>query len=142
MAHVFSIAEREAFLAEVRVAVVAIAARDRGPLAVPVWYAYAPGGEIGLWMDGASAKVRELRREGRLTLCVQDATRPYRYVSVEGPVTGIAPIDVERELRPLIARYLGADAVEAYLAGFGGADGVRGDVWVRVAPAHWRAEQL
>ncbi len=142
MAHVLSIAEREAFLAEARVAVLSVAAPGRGPLAVPVWYAYTPGGEIGLWMDGDSLKLRRLQREGRLSLCVQDATRPYRYVSVEGAVTGIAPIDCERELRPLIARYLGADGVEPYLATFGGADGVRGDVWVRVAPAHWRAEQL
>lgn len=142
MAHVFSQVEREAFLAEVRVAVVAIGATGRGPLAVPVWYAYAPGGEIGLWMDGASAKVRHLRREGRMTLCVQDATPPYRYVSVEGKLTGIAPIDVERDLRPLVARYLGAAAVDAYIEGYGGPDGLRGDVWVRVAPRHWRAERL
>ena len=39
-------AEREAFLAEVHVAVVAIAEEGRAPLAVPVWYAYEPGGEI------------------------------------------------------------------------------------------------
>lgn len=142
MPQVLSTAEREALLAEVRVAVVAIAAETRGPLAVPVWYAYAPGGEIGLWMDGVSAKVRHLRREGRLTLCVQDATPPYRYLSVEGRVIGIAPIDVERDLRPLVARYLGADAVDSYLDGYGGAEGLRGDVWVRVAPRHWRAEQL
>ena len=142
MAHVLSIAEREAFLADVRVAVVSIAARGRAPLTVPIWYAYSPGGDIGLWMDGASLKVRQLRREGRLSLCVQDTTRPYRYVSVEGAVTQIAPIDWDHELRPLVARYLGADAVEAYLATFGGPDGVRGDVYVRVAPARWRAEQL
>lgn len=137
-----SVAEREAFLAEARVAVVSIAASSRGPLAVPVWYAYAPGGDIGLWMDGSSAKVRHLRREGRLTLCVQDTTRPYRYVSVEGAVAGIAAIDCERELRPLVARYLGAAEVDAYLASFGGPDGLAGDVWVRVVPARWRAEVL
>jgi len=142
VAHVLSPAEREALLAEVRVAVVAIGATGRGPLAVPVWYAYVPGGEIGLWMDGASSKVRHLRREGCLTLCVQDATPPYRYVSVEGAVTDIAPIDVARDLRPLIARYRGAAAVDATLDSYGGPEGLRGDVWVRVAPRHWRAEQL
>ena len=142
MAHVLSIAEREAFLAEARVAVISIACSGRGPLSVPIWYSYAPGGELGLWMDAASRKVTLLRREGHLTLCVQDTARPYRYVSVEGPVTQINPIDCDTELRPLVARYLGTAAVDGYLAGFGGPEGVRGDVYVRVRPEHWRAEQL
>lgn len=142
VARLLTIIERETFLAEARVAVVAIAAPGRGPLAVPVWYAYSPGGTLGLWMDAASAKVRHLRREGRATLCVQDTTLPYRYVSVEGAVLDIAPIDVEQHLRPLVTRYLGAAAVDAYLAGFGGAEGLRGDVWVRLTAERWRAELL
>lgn len=142
MAHVLSPAEREAFLAEVRVAVVAIAVPGRGPLTVPLWYAYTPGGDIGLWMDGDSHKIKCLRRQGRLSLCVQDTARPYRYVSVEGPVTHIAPIDWTLELEPLVARYLGTTEAANYLAAFGGPTGVEGDVYVRVQAAHWRAEQL
>jgi hypothetical protein len=142
MAHVLSSDERETFLAGVRVAVLSIAAPGRGPLSVPIWYAYSPGGEIGLWMDGASRKVECLRRAGRLTLVVQDTTRPYRYVSVEGAVTGIAPIDWDSELVPLVTRYLGPDDTGPYLTGLGGPAGVAGDVYVRVAPARWRAEQL
>ena len=142
MAHVLSVAEREAFLAEARVAVLSIAERGRGPLSVPIWYAYAPGGEVGLWMDGNSRKARLLAAEGRLTLVVQDTTRPYRYVSVEGAVTRMAPIDWDGELRPLVTRYLGAEGAEAYLAALGGPTGIDGDVYVRMRPAHWRAEQL
>jgi hypothetical protein len=142
MAHVLSVAEREAFLAEARVAVLSIAAPGRGPLSVPIWYAYAPGGEVGLWMDGGSRKVRLLAAEGRLTLVVQDTTRPYRYVSVEGPVTRMAPIDWDQELRPLVTRYLGAEGADAYLAALGGPTGIDGDVYVRMRPERWRAEQL
>jgi nitroimidazol reductase NimA-like FMN-containing flavoprotein (pyridoxamine 5'-phosphate oxidase superfamily) len=40
--------EREAFLAAVRVGVLAVAEEGRGPLTVPVWYSYEPGGEIRL----------------------------------------------------------------------------------------------
>ncbi len=142
MPHVLSVAEREAFLAEARVAVLSIAARGRGPLSVPIWYAYESGGEVGLWMDGSSRKARLLAAEGRLTLVVQDTTRPYRYVSVEGPVTRMAPIDWNEELRPLVTRYLGAEGAEAYLAALGGPTGIDGDVYVRMRPSHWRAEQL
>ena len=77
-------------------------------------------------MDGDSYKVKCLRRAGRLTLCVQDTTRPYRYVSVEGEVESITPIDWARELEPLVARYLGAADARTYLDGFGGPAGVRG----------------
>lgn len=142
MSHILSSTERETFLAETRVAVISIACAGRGPLSVPIWYRYAPGGEIGLWMDARSRKVSLLRREMRLTLVVQDTSRPYRYVSVEGPVTQMNPIDVDSELRPLVVRYLGEAAFDGYLAGFGGPEGVRGDVYVRVRPEHWRAEQL
>lgn len=142
MAHVLSVAEREAFLAEARVSVLSIAAPGRGPLSVPIWYTYAPGGEVGIWMDGASRKARLLATQGRLTLVVQDTTRPYRYVSVEGPVTRMAPIDWDAELRPLVTRYLDADGAETYLAALSGPTGVAGDLFVRMRPERWRAEQL
>jgi len=142
MTHVLSVAEREAFLAEPRVSVLSIAAPGRGPLSVPIWYAYAPGGEVGIWMDGSSRKARLLATQGRLTLVVQDTTRPYRYVSVEGAVTQMAPIDWDGELRPLVTRYLGIEGADAYLAALGGPAGVAGDVYVRMRPERWRAEQL
>lgn len=75
--------EREAFLAEPRVAVIGIAAPDRAPVTVPIWYHYVAGGEVGLWLDGSSYKVRLLRETRALSLCVHHAERPYRYVSVE-----------------------------------------------------------
>ncbi len=41
-------AEREAFLADLHIGVISIADGEHGPLTCPVWYAYEPGGEIGL----------------------------------------------------------------------------------------------
>jgi hypothetical protein len=49
-------AEREAFLAELHVAVVTVTDDGRGPLAIPLWYDYQPGGEIILVTDSKSAK--------------------------------------------------------------------------------------
>ena len=48
--------EREAFLAEVHVGVVSIADPERGPLTVPIWYAYEPGGELRIVTDRDSRK--------------------------------------------------------------------------------------
>ena len=97
-------AEREAFLAEVHVAVVTVAGEEgRGPLAIPLWYDYQPGGEIILVTDRDSRKVRLIRKAGRVTVCAQTQEMPYRYASVEGPVTAIEDI-VTVEQRWALAR--------------------------------------
>jgi hypothetical protein len=142
MAHVFSSAEREALLAEARVAVLSIGRAERPPLSVPIWYAYSAGGEVGLWMEADTAKARALAVSRRFTLVVHDEVRPYRYVSVSGPVIAMAPIDYERELLPLIRRYLNGAEAEHYIAALGGPQGVADNLFVRMRPNHWRAEQL
>ena len=79
--------EREAFLAEVHVAVVTVADDDgRGPLAIPLWYDYQPGGEIILVTDGNSRKAQLIRKAGRVTVCAQTQEMPYRYAFVESPI--------------------------------------------------------
>lgn len=142
MSHVMLPAEREAFLAEPRVAVFSVARPARAPLSVPIWYAYAPGGEVGLWMEADTPKARALAGSGCFSLVVQDGTRPYRYVSVSGPVTAMAPIDWERELLPLIGRYLAGAEAASYVASLGGPAGVADNLYVRMRPTHWRAEVL
>jgi hypothetical protein len=131
-------AEREAFLAQPRVAILAIAEVARGPLAVPVWYLYAPGGEVRIWTGGASRKARLLLLAGRASLVVQNPQPPYQYVSVEGPITRLEPVQLERDLRPLAERYLGAEAAARYLARLGPSAG-DGDLLVHLTPEHWIA---
>ena len=78
--------EREEFLAGVHVGVLAIDEPGRGPLAVPIWYRYE-GGEVFAHVQDGSVKAVLLRAAGRATLVVQTETPPYKYVSVEGPVS-------------------------------------------------------
>lgn len=111
-----SLEERESFLAEPRVGVLAIDDPGRAPLAAPVWYAYEPGGAIRLVTGRQSRKGRLMAAAGRASLCVQDETLPYRYVSVEGPVTFSEP-DRERDSRPIARRYLGEEGGDRYLEG-------------------------
>src|SRR5579871_1425535 len=79
--------EREAFLADVHVAVLSVAQEGRGPLTVPVWYSYTPGGEVHVITGANSVKAHALRAAGQCSLCVQSEMSPYKYVSVEGTVT-------------------------------------------------------
>jgi hypothetical protein len=132
--------EREAFLAEVHVAVISIPESGRGPLTVPVWYAFVPDGEFHIWTGGNSRKARLLREAGRFSLCVQQETPPYKYVSAEGPVVTIEPIQLERDLRPLVYRYLGAEEGANFMGGLGGSSAGTGDILVRMKPERWLSE--
>ena len=64
--------EREAFLADLHVAVIGIADDGRGPLTVPVWYSYEPGGALRFITGGGSKKAAAMcalkpKRTGRVT---------------------------------------------------------------------------
>jgi hypothetical protein len=135
-------AEREAFLAQPRFAIVSIAEAGRGPLAVPVWYLYEPGGDVRFWTAGSSHKARLLLLAGRASLVVQNPQPPYQYVSVEGPIARIEPVQFERDLRPLARRYLGPEAGERYLSSLGGPSASSGDLLVHLTPQHWIAQDV
>jgi PPOX class probable F420-dependent enzyme len=127
--------EREAFLAETRVAVISVTEPGRGPLTVPVWYHYEPGGVVRFATGGGSRKARLMRASGRLSLCVQTETPPYKYASVEGPVRIAGAPDFERDFRAMAVRYLGAEMAEIYLGMT--ADQREGNVLVELTPEHW-----
>jgi len=93
-------AEREAFLAEPHVGVISIPEEGRGPLTVPIWYAYEPGGALRVITDRGSRKGRLLEKAPRFSLVAQTESLPYKYVSVEGPVLSIRATDRERDARP------------------------------------------
>ncbi len=101
--------EREQYLADVHVGVVAVERADRAPLAVPIWYGYRPGGEVLLWTESESIKHKLIRDAGRFSITVQDEEPPYKYVTAEGNVTGIGPAG-DNDVRTIAVRYLGAEA--------------------------------
>jgi nitroimidazol reductase NimA-like FMN-containing flavoprotein (pyridoxamine 5'-phosphate oxidase superfamily) len=76
--------EREAFLADLHVGIIGINNQGRGPLMLPIWYSYTPGGEIKFVTTKDSWKARRLKVEMRFSLCVQNEEPPYQYVSVKG----------------------------------------------------------
>jgi nitroimidazol reductase NimA-like FMN-containing flavoprotein (pyridoxamine 5'-phosphate oxidase superfamily) len=129
--------EREAFLADVHVAIISIADAERGPLAVPIWYDYEPGGEAWILTDRTSRKGKLLGNAGRFSLCVQTETPPYKYVSVEGPIVAMESYDLEKHLRPMARRYLGERLGDRYVEQTAGDRESGGGVLVRMRPEQW-----
>jgi PPOX class probable F420-dependent enzyme len=129
-------AEREAFLAEVHVAVVTVTDDDgRGPLAIPLWYDYQPGGEIILVTDGNSRKTQLIRKAGRVTVCAQTQEMPYRYASVEGPVTAIDDTVTVEQRWELARRYLGHEGADGYIEAT--RDVTDRMCAIHIRPEHW-----
>jgi PPOX class probable F420-dependent enzyme len=125
--------EREAFLAEVHVGVLTVAAgAGRGPLATPVWYSYQPGGVVTVTTGGGTGKAKAVAAAGRFSLCAQDEAPPYKYVTVEGPAV-IEPAN-QAERTAIARRYLGPEGGNAYIAANPGADSVA----IRMTPEHWQ----
>jgi nitroimidazol reductase NimA-like FMN-containing flavoprotein (pyridoxamine 5'-phosphate oxidase superfamily) len=132
-----TIPEREHFLADVRVGVLSVTEEGRGPLTVPIWYGYTPGGELTVWMEKESRKAGLLQRAGRFSLCVQTEQRPYQYVSVEGPITAIETVDLEHEARPIAHRYLGIDVGNAYIDDMTDTINSGRQIVMRMRPERW-----
>jgi len=124
--------EREQFLGGVHVGVLSVASADGGgPLAVPVWYSYRPGGTVNVITGDGTRKAAAIRAAGRFSLCAQDERPPYRYVTVEGPVT-IQEAGHDERL-DLARRYLGPEGGDAFVS----ANPTGGQVVFRMAPERW-----
>ncbi len=131
-----SIDERDKFLSQAWIAVISIPEPGRGPLTVPVWYSYQPGGDVRIWTGSGTRKARLLQAAERISVCVQDPRPPYKYVSIEGPIS-IEPVQFERDVRPMALHYFGPENGEKYLESIGGKEGVANDILVRVKPERW-----
>jgi len=133
-----SAAEREEFLAGVRLGVLSLAVGQGGQtLAVPVWYSYQAGGLLTVLTGRGSRKAAAIRAAGRFGLCVQDDRPPYRYVSVEGPVASEDELDPAERLA-MARRYLGAAGGDRYVAD--NPDPGRENVAFRMRPQHWLSQ--
>ena len=135
-----SVRERELFLAEPHVAALSVSAGPgRGPLTMPIWYQYQPGGEAWILVEAASRKVPLIEAAGRFTLMVDRVTPTTRYVSVEGPVTRTVPGTVELR-REMAERYLAPEKALAYLslaeAEFGA------EIAIYLRPERWLSSDL
>ena len=135
-----SVSDRESFLAEPHVAALSVSnGPDRGPLTLPIWYQYAPGGEAWVLTEAGSRKARLIAAAGRFTLMVDRVMPTVRYVSVEGPVTRTAP-GTDDLLREITERYLPPDQVPAYLE-FARAE-LGEQIAIHLRPEHWLTADL
>mgnify|MGYP001816163650 CR=1 FL=1 len=131
-----SLQERELFLSKPHVGVLGVEDPGRGPLTVPIWYQYEPGGDVVILTGPTSRKARLIEAAGRFSICAQQEELPYRYVMAEGPVVDTRPADLEADERPLAHRYLGEKMGDGYVEG-SAQDGASTSIRITMRPERW-----
>jgi PPOX class probable F420-dependent enzyme len=124
---------RRAFLEHgTRTAKLATTRADGRPHVAPVWFVL-DGDDIVFTTAATSIKGRNLARDPRLCLAVDDETPPFAFVLIEGAGSISEDPDELRRFATLIGgRYMGADRAEEY----GRRNGVAGELLVRVTPSN------
>lgn len=125
--------ERRRFLLDtVRTAKLATVRPDGRPHVAPVWFVL--DGETVIFTTGEdTVKGRNIRREPRVSLCVDDETPPFSFVLIEGkaePSPGDP--DLLHWATLIGGRYMGEELAES----FGRRNAVPGELLVRVAPTN------
>jgi hypothetical protein len=124
--------EVRAFLSsETRTGKLATVRPDGSPHVAPIWFVLDHDGMIVFNTGRDTVKGRALRRDPRVSVCVDDENPPFAYVRVDGVAELSEDLD---EMLPwstrIAARYMGEDMADAY----GRRNAVEGEMLVRVRP--------
>lgn len=123
--------EWRAFVSEgTRTAKLATVRADGGPHVAPVWFVL-DGGDVVFTTAATTVKGRNLARELRASLCVDDERPPFSFVLLTGRVgTSDDPGELLAWSTRIGGRYMGADRAEE----FGRRNGVPGELLCRLTP--------
>ena len=106
---------------------------DGRPHVAPVWYVVDDDGALCFNTGERTVKGRNLLRERRGAMCIDDDRPPFSFVMIEGSVEIIRDLGRVREWAERIAeRYMGAELAAAY----GERNGVEGELLIRLQPEY------
>jgi PPOX class probable F420-dependent enzyme len=121
---------REFMLKGTKTLNIATVKKNGSPHVVPIWFDL-DNGNIVFTTGGDSVKAKNMRRDPRVCLTVDDQTPPYAFAQIEGIAT------FSEDLKEMLywatrigRRYMGDDQAEA----FGKRNAVPGELLVRVKP--------
>jgi PPOX class probable F420-dependent enzyme len=125
-----TIEHRNFLIEQVRTAKLATVRKDGRPHVVPIWFDL-DGDTLVFTTWHSSVKAMNIRRDGRVCLCVDDEKLPFSYIQIEGTAVMNAGIEALKYWATRIGgRYMGEDLAEAY----GKRNSLEGELLVRVTP--------
>ena len=86
------------------------------PHIVPIWYTLDDKNNIIFNTSNKSVKVKNIQRNNKVRLCVDDHTPPFSFVIIDGIAEIISniPTEVFKWAKIIAARYMGNDKAEIY----------------------------
>lgn len=123
------------------IATLATVRTDGRPHTAPVWMALdisaadvdSPVGDIIFNTGSGTIKGKNLARDPRVSLCINDERPPFAFVTVEGIATPSEDVDEMLHWATILGgRYMGAEQAET----FGRRNAVPDELLVRVRPTH------
>lgn len=112
-----------------RTATLATVRADGRPHVAPVWYDVDEDGSVVFNTGAATVKGRNLARDPRAALCVDDERPPFSFVVLEGRVElSDDPVELKAWATRIGGRYMGAHRADEY----GERNGVPGELVVRL----------
>ena len=117
--------------------------KDGGSHVVPIWFVLDKGnskkgssiGNIVFTTYSASVKANDIRRNNRVSICIDDQKRPFSFVTIFGTAK-IHPYKQKEVLKwttKIGERYMGKDEAEAY----GKRNSSEGEVLLQIKPRKW-----
>lgn len=106
--------------------------KDGTPHVVPIWYTVDEENNIIFNTGGESVKARNIMRDSRVRLCVDDQTPLFSFVLIDG-IAHIERVEIKeiyKWAKTIAARYMGDDKSEAY----GKRNSGEGEILVRIKP--------
>ena len=94
-------------------AVISTIGADGDPQSTPVWY-MPEGDGVGIIADPDSVKVRNIRRNPRISITIASEGRPYRYIVFKGDAE-LHTSGFEEYPGQMAERYLGKEGGAAYI---------------------------
>ena len=106
--------------------------KDGTPHVVPIWYTVDEEDKIIFNTGDKSVKAKNIRRDNRVRLCVDDQTPLFSFVTIDGIAELISsePGEVYKWAKIIAARYMGNDKSEVY----GRRNSSEGELLIKIKP--------
>jgi PPOX class probable F420-dependent enzyme len=118
--------------------------KDGSPHVVPIWFTLDhsnnnSNGDIIFTTNSMSVKAKNIRRDNRVSICIDDQTPPFSFVTVYGAAKTqqYKPNELVKWATKIAGRYMGRKNAESY----GKRNSAEGELLVRVKPTRIVAEK-
>jgi PPOX class probable F420-dependent enzyme len=118
--------------------------KDGSPHVVPIWFIIVDddndNGDIIIFTtNSTSVKARNIQRDNRISICVDDQVPPFSFITIQGTakIYYYKQDELFKWATKIAQRYMGKENAEAY----GKRNSTEGEVLVRISPTRIIAEK-